>query len=207
MKKQLCVVAIASFLSAPVFADHLGVFVGADYLSNKSDVNGHSNILDDSNNFSGYVAFEHFIPLIPNVKIRYSDLAADYKAVSGELDSSLANGVLYYQIFDNDLFQIDLGLAYTKAEMDEKDANIAQVYGAAEISVPGTELYVFAEVLGGSLTDDDAMDATGGVGYTFNPDSLVRLSVRTGYRYQKIDLDDVEKQKTSGLFAGVEAHF
>ena len=209
MKKQLCVLAIASLFSASALSDNIGVFVGADYLSNSSDftaTDGSTADLDDSSNFSGYVAFEHFVPLIPNAKIRYSDLNADIKH-GDETKSSLANGILYYQIFDNDLFQIDLGLAYTQAKMTDKDAAIAQAYGAAEFAVPGTGLYLFAEALGGSVTDDDAMDASGGLGYTFNPDSLISLSVRGGYRYQMIDLDKVGKQESSGAFAGVEAHF
>jgi outer membrane protein len=209
MKKQLCVLAIASLFSASALSSNNGLFVGVDYLSNSSDftyAGGSTEAIDDSNNFSGYVAFEHFIPLIPNVKIRYSDLAVESE--SGEdFDSSLANGILYYQIFDNDLFQLDLGLAYTQAEIGTEDAAIAQAYGAAEFAIPGTGLYMFAEALGGSATDDDAMDASGGLGYTFNPDSFLSLSVRTGYRYQMIDIDKVAKQETSGFFAGVEASF
>ena len=209
MKKQLCALAIGTLLATSASADYLGLFIGADYLSNSTKVTpvkGSTLDADDSSNFSGYVAFEHFVPLVPNAKIRYSDLDTHEK-INGDIKSSLANGVLYYQIFDNDLFQIDLGLAYTQAKIDEESsADLGQAYGALQINVPGTGMYAFGEALGGSLTDDDAMDASGGIGYTFNPDSLVAVSVRGGYRYQSIEIKDIKKE-TSGLFAGVEAHF
>ncbi|WP_180706040.1 hypothetical protein [Psychromonas sp. CD1] len=81
MKKQLCAIAIASLLSTSAFADNIGVFAGLDY--NTTNNSYPNSSVGDSNNYSGYIAFEHFIPLIPNVKLKYSTLDADLENIPG----------------------------------------------------------------------------------------------------------------------------
>lgn len=203
MKKQILAVTIAATMSMPAMADFLGVYAGLDYSTNDTTVGNRS---DKSNNISGYVAFEHFAPLIPNVKIKYTDLTNHH---FDKDKSSTLNGILYYEILDNDLVELDLGAAYTDADGYNDSANLVQAYGAAKLHVPGVSMHAFAEVVGGSITDDDALSAEVGLAYTFNPDSsLLNIAVRTGYRVQELDLDKMaNKQEIDGLFAGVEVHF
>ncbi len=203
MKKQVLAAAIAATMSMPAMADFLGVYAGLDYSTNDTTV---GNASDKSNNISGYVAFEHFIPLIPNVKIKYTNLTNHH---FDEDESSTKNGILYYEILDNDLVELDLGAVYTDAEGYNESANIVQAYGAAKVHVPGVSMHAFAEVIGGSVTKDDALSAEIGLAYTFNPDSsLLNIAVRTGYRVQELDLNHTSnKQEIDGLFAGVEVHF
>ncbi|WP_160063821.1 TIGR04219 family outer membrane beta-barrel protein [Psychromonas sp. L1A2] len=203
MKKQVLAAAIAATMSMPAMADFLGVYAGLDYSTNETTLDNDS---DRSNNISGYVAFEHFIPLIPNIKIKYNDLTNHH---FDEDNSSTTNGILYYEILDNGLVELDLGAVYTDAEGYNESASIVQAYGAAKVHVPGVSMHAFAEVIGGSVTDDDALSAEIGLAYTFNPDSsLLNIAVRTGYRVQELDLDHTaNKQEIDGLFAGVEVHF
>ena len=205
MKKQALAAVIAATISMPSTADFLGVYAGLDYASNETSFSN-SNGSEDDNNLSGYFAFEHFIPLVPNVKLKYSDLS---NSDLNNNDSSAMNAILYYEVLDNDLVEIDLGLAYTDTESFNHDASIAQAYGAAKVHVPGVSMHAFAEVIGGSLTDDDALDAQIGLAYTFNPDSyLLNVAVRAGYRVQELEFDNVAgTQEVDGLFAGVEVHF
>lgn len=208
MKKQICALAIAATISMPVMADFLGAYAGIDYRTTTTSYNSDDSGFEDTNNLSGYVAFEHFIPMIPNVKLKYSDLSTKNSESGYKLSSSAKNGILYYQLFDNGLFEIDFGLAYTGVEdITGQTANLGQAYGAAKVHVPGTGMNAFAEVIGGSLTDDSATDAELGLAYTFNPDSIImNFSVRAGYRYQEMQVND-RTQENKGLFAGVEAHF
>ena len=204
MKKQLCAIAIASLLSTSAFADNIGVFAGIDYSTTNNSYAGTD--LEDSNNFSGYIAFEHFIPLIPNVKLRHSQLNVEQGNV--ELESTMSNAILYYQLFDNGLFEFDFGLAYTYAEdFANQNTNLIQGYAAAKVQLPGLPMNIFAEGTTGSLTSNDATDAMLGVAYTFNPNSvLLNFSVRAGYRMQDMTINSF-KQENNGLFAGVEVHF
>jgi len=202
MKKQVLATALAASMSMPAMADFLGVYAGIDYNTNETRYNNHT---DREDNLSGYVAFEHFIPLIPNVKIQYTDLD-NHAFVNGE--SSVMNGILYYEILDNGLVEVDLGLAYTDAEGYRDDASFGQAYAAGKLHIPGVSMHAFADVTAGSLTSDDAINTEIGLAYTFNPDSLLlNVSVRGGYRYHQIDLRKSPRQETDSLFAGVELHF
>jgi len=208
MKKQICAVAMAAAFSMPAMADFLGVYAGVDYRTTETSFSSNNPDFEDNDSLSGYVAFEHFIPLIPNAKLKYSDLDADSNTLATDASSSALNGILYYELFDNGLFELDLGLAYSALEdLNGKDADIAQAYGAAKVHVPGMGMYGFAEVIGGSVTDDEATDVELGLAYTLNPDSLLlSFSVRAGYRFQEMVIDNAT-QENKGLFAGIEAHF
>lgn len=211
MKKQICAAVIAGVISMPSMADFAGVYAGVDYrtTTTKHTENGYPGEFNDTNNLSGYLALEHFIPLIPNAKIKYADLSSEQSAAATEIKSSATNAILYYELFDNGLFEFDLGLAYTGVETDYRDLNtdLGQGYAAAKVHIPGVGMHAFAEVIAGSLTDNDASDAEIGLAYTFNPDSmLLNFGVRAGYRYQDAKIDNF-KQETKGLFAGLEAHF
>jgi len=208
MKKQICAAAIAAAISMPTMADFLGVYAGVDYRTTATSYDNINSGFEDTNNLSGYIALEHFIPLIPNVKLKYSDLSAEYSGVSSEPSSSAVNGILYYQLFDNGLFEFDFGLAYTSIEdIAGQSSDLGQAYGAAKVHVPGVGMHAFAEIIAGTVTDDEATDAEIGLAYTFNPDSVVlNFSVRAGYRYQEMVINDFT-QENKGLFAGVEAHF
>ncbi|MFT6984681.1 MAG: outer membrane protein [Psychromonas sp.] len=211
MKKQICAAVVAGVISMPTMADFLGVYAGVDYRTTATShtANGYTGEFDDTNNFSGYLAFEHFMPLIPNAKLKYSDLSSEYSSDATEIKSSASNAILYYELLDNDLVEFDLGLAYTDLETDYNNlsATLGQGYAAAKLHIPGVPMHAFAEIIAGSINDDNATDAEMGVAYTFNPDSmLLNLSVRAGYRHQEAEISNF-KQENKGLFAGLEAHF
>jgi outer membrane protein len=211
MKKKICAALVAGVISMPTMADFLGVYAGVDYRTTDTShtANGYTGGFDDTNNLSGYIAFEHFIPLIPNAKLKYSYLDAEVGGTSTEINSSEASAILYYELFDNDLFELDLGLAYSRIETDFQNlsTDLGQAYGAAKVHIPGAPIYAFAEVIAGSLADDDATDAELGLAYTFNPDSLLlNVSVRAGYRFQDAEIKNF-KQENKGLFAGLDVHF
>jgi len=211
MKKQICTAIIASAICMPSMAMlDLDVYTGIDYRTTNTQQSdsGISQDLKDTNNISAYLAIEHFIPLLPNAKIKYSDLTTETSAASKTIKGSAANAILYYQLFDNDLFEFDLGLAYTRLESDYENMskNLAQAYGAAKLQIPGTGMHAFAELISGSLSSDTATDAELGLAYTFNPDSILNIAVRAGYRYQDAEINQFEREN-KGLFAGLALHF
>ena len=203
MKKQLIAAAITASMSMPAMADFLGVYAGLDYRTNQTSLSD-ANLDDDSTNVAGYIAFEHPIPVLPNAKLKYADLTNDISD-----DSSSLNGILYYELFDNGLFEFDFGLAYTDIEAGSQSASIGQAYAAAKAHIPTTGIHAFAEVIGGSVTDDNSLDAEAGLQYTINPDSLLlNVGIRAGYRYQELEFKNVpDTQTNEGWFAGVEVHF
>lgn len=137
MKKRLLATVVSGLLITPVAqADMLlGLYVGAQGWNTSTSggfsesSTGAANFdYDSQTNSSLYVAFEHFVPLVPNIKINYTsmdsdgftDLDASFEfdgTTYSESASLLTNTsidsadlVLYYEIFDNDLVSFDIGV-------------------------------------------------------------------------------------------------
>lgn len=153
MKKTLLAGSLAALMCCTAQADTLlGLYIGGQIWSNDaSGTFGEGTDdqsvfeFDDENQGSFYVAFEHPIPLIPNIKIASTTLDTvggtqltdtftfeDVTYPVGTtldttLDASFVDYTLYYEVFDNDLLTFDFGLtardldAYIK--VSESDSN------------------------------------------------------------------------------------
>lgn len=145
MKKTLLAGSLAALMCGTAQADTLlGLYIGGQIWSNEASGSfgeGADNQsvfeFDDENQGSFYVAFEHPIPLIPNIKIASTTLdtvggttlndsfkfdGITYNANSTldtTLDASFVDYTLYYEVFDNDLLTFDFGLTAR-----DLDANI-----------------------------------------------------------------------------------
>ncbi|MFT6918979.1 MAG: outer membrane protein [Cognaticolwellia sp.] len=134
MKKIALAAALASILSTNVQADALGLYLGGQLWDNQASGtfgDGSSQIdfnLADEKQNSFFIAFEHPLPLIPNIRIASTSLetigntslTTDFE-FEGETFSTDANinanfnvsyldYTLYYELFDNDLLSFDFGL-------------------------------------------------------------------------------------------------
>ncbi len=136
MKKAIIAASLATILSTSVQADTLlGLYIGGHMWANEAEGTfGEGKetqaVFDfnDESQGSYFVAFEHPIPLIPNIKIASTTLdthgSAELDALfefGGEvydvntaldtvLDLSYVDYTLYYELFDNDLLTVDFGL-------------------------------------------------------------------------------------------------
>lgn len=136
MKKTLLAAALSGALvAAPASADMLlGIYAGAQYWntgtsggfaddSSTADFN-----FDDEGETSFYVALEHFVPLVPNIKLNHTTLESNgatllesnftfdgvLYTVGSTIDTvsdiSSTDIILYYELFDNDLISFDVGI-------------------------------------------------------------------------------------------------
>ena len=134
MKKIALAVTLASILSTNVQADALGIYLGGQIWDNQASGtfgDGSSQIdfnLADKKQNSFFIAFEHPLPLIPNVRIGSTSLEtegnttlnADFEFdgktfnedtnVNADFNVSYVDYTLYYELFDNDLVSFDIGL-------------------------------------------------------------------------------------------------
>jgi outer membrane protein len=254
MKKMLLSAAIVatSFLPQAKADTILGLYLGADYwMTSTSGELGTSTDLqsfqfEDQDFANYYVALEHPVPLIPNVKIKYNELELNantaleqsfsfgdrtYKVnstVTGDGDLSHIDYVLYYEIFDNSLVSIDLGLSakqfdgYVAVKGDDQSLGMAEervelngyvplAYGAVELGLPLTGLSAFAEgsflAFGGSRIQDYQL----GIAWEFIDNMAVDVALKAGYRSMMLELDDIDDIytdiKVDGVFAGLQVHF
>jgi outer membrane protein len=136
MKKTILAAGVAALMCGSAQADTLlGLYIGGQVWANEASGSFGEGLdnqsvfeFDDENQGSFYVAFEHPIPLIPNIKIASTTLdtvggtqiATNFKfnnvtytaesEIDTTLDASFVDYTLYYEVFDNDLLTFDFGL-------------------------------------------------------------------------------------------------
>jgi len=136
MRTHLLAAALVSlFATNPVQADFVGLYLGVDGWNMDSsgrfgtrDLEPQDFTLDKETKVSFFVALEHPIPLLPNVRIRGNNLDTSGRErittqfeINGrqfdvnqdvDVDFNIQNTdlTLYYELFDNDVVSFDLGL-------------------------------------------------------------------------------------------------
>lgn len=233
MKKLTALVATATLTLTPVLAKAdtiLGLYVGAQGWS--ADYDGHyglgNNIqpfyVDDDDTMSSlYVALEHPVPFIPNVKVQQNnmDVASAVGNTKGSFDNT--DYTLYYEIFDNDIVAIDIGINGKQFDGDaqvllgdevivtEFSDMVPTAYAAARIGLPFTDWTLTGEAKAISLDDSKVHDVQAALEYRLVENLAVDVSLSAGYRSMKIELDDVDNlysdMNFNGPFVSVDVHF
>ena len=164
MKKTLIAAGIATLLSASVQDDTLlGLYIGGHIWANQADGSfgqGADNQaafnFDDETQGSFYVALEHPLPFIPNIKISSTTLDTVGTGTLGEsftfegetydegvslntgFDASYVDYTLYYELLDNDLLTFDFCI--TARDLDAQVNVVGDVNGietSTDLSVSG----------------------------------------------------------------------
>jgi outer membrane protein len=145
----------------------LGLYIGAQGW-NMETVGGFSEDgtnnefnFEDKGQSNLYVAFEHPLPLIPNIKLQRTEmdtsgdvilernfafggkLFAINSATTTDVKLTTTDMILYYELFDNDLISFDVGLnaKYLDGELLVTDKNDPTVNGREEFSGPIPMIY------------------------------------------------------------------
>jgi len=236
MRKFPVLMALALVLSVNnANADFLGLYVGGgSWNHDASGTFGTSgdDIIDvESNlNFTGeqdtyfWAAFEHFVPLVPNVRIDISSLGHSGTAtglnfngvnVSGDAEISLDNtdSIFYYRLLDN-WVNFDFGLNIRKLDGEFRIANetlsisetIPMLYLAAQFDLPFSGFSVGGDInmisYSGSSYQDIRIRAIYEIGL---------IAFEAGYRTTITELDDVDNVTADldfqGLMIGAFLHF
>ncbi|XQW84812.1 TIGR04219 family outer membrane beta-barrel protein [Thalassotalea piscium] len=134
MKKRVLTASLLLACSTNVFADAIGVYVGASIWDQKAEgtFGSRNDQLDfnlaDQQQMNYSIAVEHPLPFIPNAKITSTSLETDGTVTLGStfdfdgqtfdssseamanFDVSFVDYTLYYELFDNDLISFDFGI-------------------------------------------------------------------------------------------------
>ncbi|MEH8016828.1 TIGR04219 family outer membrane beta-barrel protein [Rheinheimera muenzenbergensis] len=252
MKKTALLLSLSTVLLAGTAqADTLlGIYLGADAWQSSAEGSFAATDMRQSFNFndktqtSYYLTLEHPLPLLPNVRLQrnqltsagISDISAGFTLagatfasnteVSNQLELSNTDYVLYYELFDNSLLSLDLGInakhikghvlvTETAADGMSVRQNISQIipmlYTSAAVGLPLTGLEFFA---GGSIVSYDGSrvyDGQAGISYAFMDNLVLDTTLKLGYRAVNMRLDDVDDLYAdltfNGVFAGIEIHF
>lgn len=242
--KKATVAATLALLSPLSFADTvLGIYAGvgqwqADYAGDVGDPSievKELGLKDSDNNFY-YIALEHPVPIIPNIKLQKMDISSKQTAtvnrtftidgttfvagteVATDIDLSHVDLLLYYELLDN-WVNLDVGVNIRKFdgnvtavgefvdESVELDQAIPMLYAKAQFNLPLTG---FAAGLEGNVISYDGnnlTDYSAKVMYMF--DSALDLGLEVGYRSMSMEIDDdvTADIELKGPYAAALFHF
>lgn len=253
MKKTTLVSAIglstALILPTAATADTLGFRIGANLwqqelsgdvksgnLGTNIDIENDLGYKDSEDNANFYIAFEHPLPFIPNVRLARTELELsgenntsvvfDGTTYTGNLksttDLSHTDATLYYEILDN-WVSLDIGITArmfdegftltgttaggTQTSTINVDATIPMLYAAVKFELPLTGLYILAEGNAISYDGDGLYDYKAGLGY----ETSLGFGVEAGFRSFAIKYEDSSDESIDltidGMYAGLFYHF
>jgi outer membrane protein len=252
MKHSVLMLALAgSLVTTAAQADTLlGLYIGADGWRTSTDGSFANDEQLQSFNFndktqsSYYVALEHPVPLLPNIRLQHNQLESNgvtalnasfsFAGETFAVDTDIANQVdltntdyvLYYEILDNDLVSLDLGInakhingsvavadlgAGGAVAVQDTSTFIPMFYSSAIVGLPLTGLELFANGSFVSYDGSRVYDMQAGVAYALLDNLAVDLRLKLGYRAVNLRLDDIDNLYADldfkGAFAGIELHF
>ncbi len=238
MKKTLIASALLGlFVTTSAQADAMGFKIGGDYWN--ADTSGavadkgqplqdfHYSSQDGQGSY--WVAIEHPVPILPNLKIRQnsldqhgsasvSDMTFEGNVFDGRVtaftDLTNTDFVLYYELLDNDIFSLDLGAAYKLMDgsvrvqqsgginprQNDIDSGIVMGYASTEVGIPGLGFFGFADVMLG-VSESSVYDYSVGLGWEFDG-AVVDTRIRAGYREFVFDVNNFSGISADTKFDG-----
>jgi len=169
MKKQLLSLCLPISLALASFSVNAATILGfeAGAYVWQADSSGSVGVDDvagyDGDNNVTYFAFEHPVPIVPNVKLQITDMASS--SGTNSVDLSHTDSTLYYEILDN-IVSIDVGItvrAFDGTYNTPGNSNVAVddttylAYASAVVSIPITGLSAGMEMYQDMGIDDDAI--------------------------------------------------
>jgi outer membrane protein len=230
---------LTGFMSMPVCADTvLGMTADVDFWNMDSSgsfadsEDMESFDLDSERNAILTLAFEHPVPILPNLKIKTNDLSSsgdqrlsndfsfsgiDFPAgldVSVDFEAQNNDYKFYYEVFDNDTVSFDLGLnvKYLDGDIEVEsngvrasetfDGYVPMFHGAVQVGIPTTRISLFGDLNLLSVGDHTLQDYTAGVAFKVVESMAVDISLKGGYHRISLELDDLDGIYTDWDFDG-----
>ncbi|OEC44741.1 TIGR04219 family outer membrane beta-barrel protein [Aeromonas sp. DNP9] len=210
MKKTLIAGFVLALCSqSAMAADDWRFAAGADVWAAKGSGQAYGTSADgsydDSYNWNGYLQLEHGIIFLPNAKFEVSDFSTSGGNFKNDLTAYDLS--LYYRLFNNDLFKIDLGMTGRHYDGEQVyfgrkgyDEDTLMAYAGSEVKIPGTGISFFGDL---RTHDADNYDYRLGGSYKF---SSMPIKLRAGWREAKVDFANID-QSVDGWFMGGEFTF
>ena len=169
------------------------------------------------------VAFEHPMPIIPNIKAKYTQLDLETESHGFNLNKTKINLdhtdlILYYEILDN-ILKADIGVGATRLNGNVKqlgqqlsiDQYSPIIYAELGAKLPFTGLSAKAEATYTNVNDVKITDAQAEIQYNFVQSLLLDVGAKVGYRVLNIQLNNLNdrdmKFDFKGPYIGLDAHF
>ena len=239
-------IAICGLLLFPytaVQADIIGFTAGAEFWQGSAEGRagnrGVSQALnfDDDSRRALYAAFEHPLPLLPNIAVRQqwsehvgntvlvgnSALAGTsfpaQSAIRNQLTVDYTDATLYYELLDNPVLSLDLGVTtrWLRSETTWNTTSrkvttpVPMLHAKGHVNILGTQTSIFFDGNYGDYSDNTVYDARVGLAYQFVDLPAFNLFLKLGLQRLDLDLnneDGMDLHSTQdGVFAAFELDF
>ncbi len=238
MKKHLVAIScFASLLSPLAIADTVGVFVGVGQWSlspsggiskgpDTINLNADLGLTDETQN-NYYIAIEHPIPLLPNIKLQRQEVSlsavntlsrtVNYggqtftvnDTITSDLDLGHQDIILYYELLDN-WVSLDLGInvknfdgsisirSSTNTVSDVLSEYVPMLYGHAKFEIPATNFALDVETSVVNYNGNSFTDARAAVAY----ESDIGFGAEIGYKRLQLTIDNISGITSNLTFDG-----
>ncbi len=212
MKKSL-LMALSTLLALPMaYADTIyGIYADANYWQTSADVtnNGVKQDYKDDGQLMLSASLEHPVPLVPNVRVRYSDLKNELNSSTNtQIDANSTDIIAYYELLDN-VVSADIGLGAKIIDGAEKTNNVTgydlaktlpMAYASVGADLPLTGLSIKGELGLAYGENVKATDAQAEIKYKFVDVPMMDIGVKAGYRVLNLDYDEMTNKYVGSLF-------
>ena len=231
MKTFLPALGVLMSLSSPqALADVLGLTVGAEWWQANPDGRmgdtGYSQPLkfDDDSHSAFYASFEHPIPLLPNLLMRRQTLSfqgdtvlagelrlfdtryAARSLVNNELSVEYTDASFYYELLDNDIVSLDMGLTarFFTNRFNNPSGKFGQLKACihanayAYTAMPASAFLVltpvcFLPVTMAVMTGSSMSDLRAGFAYEWIDLAAFSLTVKLGVQRLELELNNEDR--------------
>lgn len=173
------------------------------------------------------LAFEHPIPLLPNLKVKSTNLKSESANSSTALSATSTDVrhtdyILYYEILDN-IVSADIGLGVANLDgtvkirqaLDQVNYDISSyrpiAYASVAAKLPFTRWSAKGEAVYSNISDVKLTDLQAEVQYNFIQNLAVDVGAKVGYRYTDVNVNKEKDQDLSfqfkGPYFGLNMHF
>lgn len=206
--KNLSAALLLGLASSVALADTAAIHLGLGHWHADADGSLYGNDLDDlnyktSDNRHFFVAIEHPVPLLPNVRLQYNELEHKGKtqlgnvAITSKTTLNYADAIGYYELLDNWIsFDLGAGVRHYDGEsvvipngnpaiVDKNvDTYLPIIYADANFDLPLTGLSLGGNFQGGSFDSTEFTEYSARISYMI--DAVVDFGAELGYKQQNL---------------------
>ena len=219
MQKILKTLIGGAVLASTLSADFIRAEIGVGVWSHTP--NGEINTVavktsDDKTEAYLWALVKHPVPIIPNLKVEYSNATAS--TIAGDTTFKQYDIIPYFNLLDNTFWTtFDVGIDFKLLDISMEATNLALIspsietdsivlplaYVRSRFQLPFTGLGGEADVKYLAYSDTVIYDAKIKVDYTFTSFPVFEPGIEVGYRVQKIETSELLSMKMAVDFEGV----
>lgn len=208
MKKLLL---ISCLMVSVCQADVLGLSADTAYwLPHVQSQTANQSTQNHQGQIMASASFEHFVPLVPNARLRYTALpkptTSSYTPTSS--NGSVTDFIAYYKLLDS-FIALDVGVGVQKLHdgtQPKSQMSLPMIYTTFGLDLPLTNLSANTELAFAKNRKHQSLDTLAELSYRLYNTSMIDVDGKVGYRVMNIKHPN-DETVMQGIYAGIKAKF